>query len=96
MSTEPTTRLPTSPPLPVPTGAAIDDSDRMPTEREAMEAGLALLSATWGGESDFDQGMRLLQKAMMPVKSNLRRARKTTTPGTKRRDTRKLPGAASQ
>ena len=53
-----------SPPLPGPTGEAIDDSDRMPTEREAMEAGLALVSAKWNGESDFDQGMRLLQKAM--------------------------------
>lgn len=47
-----------------PIGSAIDEQDRMPSEREALDAGLALVTAKWGGDSDFDKGMRLLQKAI--------------------------------
>ena len=36
--------------------------EELPTEQEAITAGLALVAAPWDGDSDFDRGMRLLQK----------------------------------
>ena len=38
--------------------------EELPTEQEAIEAGLAIVAAKWDGDSDFDRGMRLLQKLL--------------------------------
>lgn len=44
--------------------AADEDGGDIPTQQEAIEAGLALVDARWDGESDFDKGMRILQQKL--------------------------------
>lgn len=40
------------------------DGEPTPNEHEAIAIGLALLNAKWSCRSDFDKGMRLLQKQL--------------------------------
>jgi hypothetical protein len=40
----------------------ICDDTECVSERDALSAGLALLDAKWEGNSDFDKGMRIIQK----------------------------------
>ena len=39
-----------------------EDSERPPTQYEAISVGKALVQGAWTGNSDFDKGMRLIQK----------------------------------
>jgi hypothetical protein len=46
------------------TGSAASEADDLPSEQEAIAAGLAIVEHYEPiGESDFDKGMRLLQQA---------------------------------
>jgi len=45
-----------------------DEELDMPNEKKAIAAGLALLAADYNGESDFEKGMRQLQKMIRDAK----------------------------
>jgi len=69
MESTTTPEPPAIPPLPPATGYAASEADDLPNEREALAVGLAIVEHYEPtGESDFDKGMRLLQRALRAKK----------------------------
>ena len=44
------------------------DDEGIVKEKDAIEAGLALLGAKWDGDDDFSKGMRLIQEKIKEKK----------------------------